>query len=267
MKTECPFCKEPYEINLDHLNRHLVCYNCNNKFKCVLVTIPKIGAMYLNIETTDDPVQPGAEVFNIVWWCNNQWYSWVKGQDQPDEFRMFWEHTPWIVTFDGKDFEEPLLCRQFNLRPQQYHIELREEAKKQGMSGGLKALGEVFGLPRDSGQKETESQTSVDLWHTFEKEHSPKALSKMLCDNAWKVVQIYHLHCHFTKITPLPMQDSIPFKSAPPAVAVPVIAAPAFAPRADAKKENETPKKVIIIKKWAPSVEKKIFVKKNSKGE
>jgi len=278
MKTECPFCQEPYEIDNEHLDRHLECYNCHSKFKCMLVAVPKIGTMYLDIESTDDPVNPEAEVSSIVWWCNNKWFSWVKGKDKPDEFLMFWEHAPWVVTFRGKAFEEPLVCRQFNVSPHQHHIELREEAKKQGMSGGLKALGEVFGLPRAIGLDKVDGETSIDLWKRFEKDGSTKALDNLMYCNAWDVVLIYHLHCYFSKIDPIPMQNTIPFiwdpghmkplktqtGSTPPekAPTVKSFSKPPPLKNKPVSEAKETPKKVITLKKSTVSTEKKILIKK-----
>ncbi len=278
MKTECPFCKEPYDIDNDHLDRHLECYKCNNKFKCVLVAVPKIGTMYLDIEATDDPVKPEAEVSSIVWWCNNRWFSWVKGRDKPEDFLLFWEHAPWVVTFRGKAFDEPLLCRQFNVSPHKHHIELRQEARQQGMSGGLTALGEVFGLPRAIALDKGDGETAITLWKQYENEHSPAALENLLYCSAWNVVLIYHLHCHFSKTNPIPMQNTLPFiwdpasiKATPvPVLQTPLSKIPGIKPyikppvmkTQPVVEDNGAAKKVITFKKPAVSAERKILIKK-----
>jgi uncharacterized protein YprB with RNaseH-like and TPR domain len=176
-----------------------------------LVATPKIGVMYLNIETTDDPGKVDVEVSNIVWWCNNKWFSWVKGKNDPDEFLLFWKYAPRVVTFKGRASDEPLLCRQFNIRPHKNHIELHKEAKKQGMSGGLKALGEVFGFPRTVGLEKVDADIAIRLWKEYEKDGSFEALDNLLYCSAWNVVLSYYLHCFFSKTKPDTMQNTIPF--------------------------------------------------------
>jgi uncharacterized protein YprB with RNaseH-like and TPR domain len=215
MKTKCPFCNEPYDIDLEHLERHLECFKCHNKFECKIVAVPQMGTMYMDIETTDDSIKPQAEISTIVWWCNNKWYSWVNGKDKPDEFILFWENAPWVVTFNGKAIEEPLLCRQFNVSPHKKHIELRAIAKKKGISGGLKALGEVFELPCPVGIDKLDSDTAIRLWKLYAKDQSPKAIQNLLYCSAWSVVLTYHLHCHFSKAHPIPMQNQVPFSLDP----------------------------------------------------
>jgi len=211
MRTACPFCNEPYEIDNHHLERHLECYNCHNKFKCSLVAIPKLGPMYLNIASTADPIMPDAEISCIVWWCNKQWHSWVKGRDNPDEFIMFWRYAPCVVSFDGKSFNEPQLCRQFNVNPHKEHIGLRQMARHKGMSGGIKALGEVFELPRVVGLNNVDSEAAVKLWKLYEKETCDQTLGNLLYCCAWNVVLSYHLHCFFSKAESVSIQNSIPF--------------------------------------------------------
>jgi len=211
MKTACPFCNEPYDIDNSHLERHLECYKCHNKFKCSLVAIPKIGTMYLNIASTADPIMPDAEISCIVWWSNQQWHSWVKGHDTPDEFIMFWSYASRVVTFDGKSFDEPQLCRQFHINPHKEHIELRQVARQKRMSGGIKALGEVFELPRVIGLDNVDSEASVKLWKLYEKNTSDQTRGNLLYCCAWNVVLTYHLYCFFSKGEPVSIQNSIPF--------------------------------------------------------
>lgn len=211
MNTNCPYCREPYEIDNDHLNRKLECFNCHNKFEVQLVAAPRLDTMYLDVESTGNPAEPDAEISGLVWWCNGKWNSWVKGVDDPGIFLVFWKHAPWVVTFDGKALYEPMLCRQFNVSPHPNHVVLRESARKQGLSGGLKALAEVFGFPRAVGLENVNEETAARLWERLTATGETRALESLRYCGAWNVVLTYHLHCFFKKKDPVPMHNSIPY--------------------------------------------------------
>jgi hypothetical protein len=210
MKTNCPYCGEPFEIDEEHLEKKLECFNCGNKFVVTLTATPQLGTMYLDIEATQYPMRSDAGISSIVWWCNGKWHSWVKGVDTPDLFLLFWKHAPWVVSFDRKTLYEPLLCRQFNVEPHPSHLDLREKARKRGMPGGLKALGEVFGFPRAVGLENRNEETAARLWERAAAAES-KAVENLRYCGAWNVVLTYHLHCLFSEKGPLPMHTSVPY--------------------------------------------------------
>ncbi len=211
MKTNCPYCGAPFEIDEEHLEKKLECFDCRNKFVVSLTATPKLGTMYLDIESTTYPVGAGAEISSIVWWCNNQWHSWVKGVDAPDLFLLFWKHAPWVVSFDRKTLYEPLLCDQFTIEPHPNHLDLRQNARKRGMSGGLQALGEAFGFPRAVGLENRNEETVARLWERGAAAAERKAVENLRYCGAWSVVLTYHLHCFFSEKGPLPMHTSVPY--------------------------------------------------------
>jgi len=211
MKTECPFCKQPYEIEAEHFDRHLQCSTCNRTFICSILTTPVLGTMYLDIETTADPTKSYAEISCIVWWCNQTWYSWVNGKNNPEEFLLFWRNAPQIVTFNGKAFDEPKICKQFETNPHRNHIDLFHEAKKQGLTGGLKEIGETFGFPRPAELDKVDGAIAVKLWKRFKFYGNTEALQNLLYYNAWDVALTYYLHCRFTAAQSEAIHNTIPF--------------------------------------------------------
>ncbi|MCX5824673.1 MAG: ribonuclease H-like domain-containing protein [Deltaproteobacteria bacterium] len=211
MKIACPFCKQPYEIEAENLDRNLECSTCNRTFSCAIGITPLIGTVYLDVETTASFTNPNAEISTIVWWCDQQWHSWVNGQDNPAEFLLFWQHARQIVTFNGKTFDEPKITRQFGVHPHPNHVDLMHEAKKHGLTGGLKEIGETCEFPRPPELDKVGGKIAVKLWKRFRHDNIEEALQNLLYYNAWDVVLTYYLHCRCSAVQAAPIHNSIPF--------------------------------------------------------
>lgn len=211
MRIKCPFCNEPYEIEGKDLNRHLKCYKCENKFTCSVIATPNLGTMYLDIQLSSDSSHPDAEVSTIVWWCNEKWHSWVKGKNDPEEFLMFWRNSPRIITFNGKVMDEPRICKEFNVSPHVIHRDLFFEVQRKGLPPDLKKISELSKFPMRREVQAVDNKAAVELWNQFTKDNSQKALDNLLCCSAWKIVHTYHLHCHLSNATPVPMHETIPY--------------------------------------------------------
>lgn len=215
MKTFCPFCKQPKEIEAEHFDRYLECCACKRTFTCSIVATPLIGTMYLDVELTDDFTNPYAEISTIVWWCDQQWHSWVNGQDDPSEFQFFWQYAPQIVTFNGKTFDEPWIIKRFGVHHHSNHIDLMHVARKHGLTGGLKDLGKACGFPRPPELDKVDGDIAIKLWKRFRAEKAEEALQNLLYYNAWDVVLTYYLHCHCLAASPAPIHNAIPFNLNP----------------------------------------------------
>lgn len=211
MKIKCPFCNESYNIEENDLNRHLKCYKCENKFTCSVVAAPNLGTMYLDIQMTAEPSDPDAEISTIVWWCNEKWKSWVKGKNEPEEFLVFWRNAPRVITFNGKVIDEPRICSEFNVSPHVIHRDLFYEVQRKGLPSELKEISELSKFPLVPEIQAVDDQAAVKLWKQYSKDKSSKALDNLLCCSAWKIVHTYHLHCHLSNATPVPMHEAIPF--------------------------------------------------------
>jgi len=211
VKISCPFCKEKYDIEEEHFGLRIQCSTCNHLFACSLVATPLIDPMYVDIETTGLSIEY-AEITSIVWWCNNEWHSWVNGHDDHNEFHLYWQNASEIVTFNGKSFDEPRICKQFSVNRSQNHTDLLSEAKKRGMSGGLKELGATLGFPRPVELEMVDGMAAIRLWKRYKDDNNHIALQNLLYYNAWDVVLTYLLHMQFLGLKPLPIHESIPFK-------------------------------------------------------
>lgn len=218
MKTACPFCKQSYEIEAEHLGQHLECSTCKGKFTCALVATPTLGAVYLDVETTAGPDKSYAEISTIAWWCDQKWHSWVSGRDDPADFLLFWQHAPQIITFNGKSFDEPKIIRQFGVHQHRNHLDLMQEAKAHGLTGGLKAIVEACGFPRPLALDKVDGAIAIRLWKRFQYYHAEEALQNLLYYNAWDVVLTYYLHCHLTAVQAEDIYSSIPFTLDPEAL-------------------------------------------------
>ena len=211
MKIKCPFCNEHYVIEEEKLDRHLKCYKCGNKFTCSVVATPNLGTMYLDILTSDDPYKMTSEISSIVWWCNERWYSWVKGKNRPEEFLVFWRHTPRIITFNGKVLDEPRICKEFKVSPHVIHRDLFYDVQRKGLPPDLKKISELSEFPRVREVQAVDEETTVKLWKHYSEENVTEALESLLCCSAWEIVHTYHLHCHLSNAKPVPMHETIPF--------------------------------------------------------
>lgn len=218
MKTTCPFCKWSHEIEADHFGQRLECSACNGVFTCILVTTPILGVMYLDVETTAGPDKSYAEISTIVWWCDQKWHSWVNGRDTPDEFLMYWQHSPQVVTYNGKAFDEPKIKSQFRVYSHPNHLDLMHEAKTHGLTGGLKEIGQTCGFPRPLDLHNVDGTVAVRLWKRFLYDREEEALQNLLYYNAWDVVLTYWLHCHIVSAQPEAIYESIPFTVDPSAL-------------------------------------------------
>jgi uncharacterized protein YprB with RNaseH-like and TPR domain len=211
MKITCPFCNEPFVIEEEKLDRHLKCYRCRNKFTCSVVSTPNLGTMYLDILTVDDPYKQSSGISSIVWWCNERWYSWVKGQNKPEEFLVFWKHAPRIITFNGKVLDEPRICREFKVSPHVIHRDLYFDVQRKGLPTDLRQISELSGFPRLREVEAFDESTTVKLWKQYSEENVSEALQSLLCCSAWEIVHTYHLHCHLSNAKPVAMHETIPF--------------------------------------------------------
>jgi uncharacterized protein YprB with RNaseH-like and TPR domain len=215
MNTACPFCKQTYEIEAEHLDQHLACSTCNRTFICSIVATPLIGVMYLDIETTASPRQTNADISSIVWWCDSEWHSWVNGKNDPEEFILFWNHSTQLVTFNGKTFDQPKIVKKFGVHPHPNHLDLMHEAKRHDLTGGLKAIGKVCNFPRPHELDTVDGSTAVKLWRDYFFNDTYAALQNLLYYNAWDVALTYYLHCHCASAQPIAIHESIPFQLEP----------------------------------------------------
>jgi len=211
MKTSCPFCKQAHVIGAEHLDGQMECSACHRMFSCSLVAKPILGPMYLDIETTELAGDPRAEISTIVWWCDGEWYSWVNGRDESDQFLLYWKYAPEIITFYGKKFDEPMICAKFDLSRHPCHRDMLIVAGEKGICGKLKEIGQQLKFLRPEELDNVDGVVAVDLWKLYKSNHEPAVLQALLYYNAWDVVLTYMLRNHIEGRQSDPIDESIPF--------------------------------------------------------
>lgn len=211
MKTACPFCKKPFVIDLDGVDKDIRCSECDETFCCAIVTTPKIGTMYLDIETTASPENVSATISTITWWCDQKWLSWVNGRDDPAKFLMYWKYSETLVTYNGKTFDEPKIMRHFRVGPHRNHIDLMHMARGRDLTGGLKKIGMLCAFPRPPELDNVDGSVAIKLWKKFLYCQEDDALQNLLYYNAWDVALTYYLHNHLMSTRASSIHEDIPF--------------------------------------------------------
>ena len=212
MNVFCPFCKQAYEVDATQLDQKIECSVCKRLFSCSIVATPLIGSMYVDIETTASPEDSSAVISSIVWWSDGEWHSWVNERDDAEQFLMYWRNAKEVITFCGKSFDEPRICKHFNVGRHPNHIDLHTEGKSLGISGGLKEIGAKLEFPRPQELANVDGATAIKLWKRYRFYGDDAALQNLLYYNAWDVALTYLLHMKLTNQTPQPIYESIPFQ-------------------------------------------------------
>lgn len=212
MTTSCPFCAQQYEIEANDLHKHIECEHCKRRFACSVVAIPIIGGMYVDIETTKGFEVVDSEISTVVWWCDGEWHSFVNGTDAPAQFVIWWRNARQVFTFNGKAFDEPRICRFFDVDRHRAHVDLMHEARSKGLTGGLKELAASLDINRPEEIRLVRGNMAVRLWHRYCHGGDCDALMNLLYYNAWDVVLTYSLHMRLLDRQPLPIHESIPWR-------------------------------------------------------
>lgn len=98
-----------------------------------------------------------------------------------------------IVTFNGKRFDIPFICRTFGeLPPYQAHIDLLYPLRKLGYRGGLKAIETQLGIEREGILKEVNGFIAILLWRKYQ-QGNRAALDTLVRYNLEDVVNLQYL--------------------------------------------------------------------------
>jgi uncharacterized protein YprB with RNaseH-like and TPR domain len=205
----CPYCTTEFTLSPEYLDSKLECPQCANCFQLAISSIPAPAQIFLDIETTG--FSPSySQLTTVVWFGDGLWGHWVNDGRSTDALTTAWNNSKELITFNGIDFDEPWLMEALNVSQHTNHVDLRDGAASQGLSGGLKKISENLGIPRPPELSEIEGKDAPKLWHAFTKGNKC-ALCNLLYYNAWDVVLTYNLHCHLNQVTPTPIQNTIPF--------------------------------------------------------
>ncbi len=164
--------------------------------------------LFLDIETTGLS-RTMDEMTSLVWYFRGSWHKWIREVDHPDAFLKDWSASEMLCTYNGKCFDEPFLCKTFDVPRHPYHHDLRYSLARLGIKGGLKPISASQGIESPLGISELDGCHAVLLWNLHQ-QGSKHALDCLLAYNANDVILTHSLYGKFIeKVSPLP---SIPWK-------------------------------------------------------
>lgn len=123
-------------------------------------------ALYVDIETdggTDEDCITVIGCFDGV-----TAHTFVRGRDL-DRAKDLIEDHPLVVTFNGAQFDMPLIRRRFTYNLFNHvHIDLRFPLRRLGLRGGLKSIERQLGLARSAETEGLGGWDAVRLWREWE---------------------------------------------------------------------------------------------------
>jgi NAD-dependent DNA ligase len=164
-----------------------------------------MSVLFLDIETTGLS-RYSDEITSVVWHYEKRWNKWVNGVDSNDLLIRHWKESQTLITYNGKCFDEPFICKFFGVDKHSNHIDLRFYLSRQGLKGGLKKISEGLGIGRDVSLQDVDGYDAVRLWRLYNKGDT-KALEALLFYNAWDVLLLKHIY----KMYLLNELDIVPF--------------------------------------------------------
>ena len=110
-----------------------------------------------------------------------------------DQFPAYVARFPFLVTFNGSQFDVPFLRAHFpQARLDQAHFDLRFALASLGYRGGLKAVERSLGLSRDREIQDVDGFEAVRLWYRYRR-GDRAALRKLALYNLTDVVNLVGL--------------------------------------------------------------------------
>lgn len=147
------------------------------------------NALFYDIET--DGMLAGAGITCISTLRNGQMHSFWRGHNLSC-FLAEWAAAKMLVSFNGKRFDTPIVCKAFGLTSVPAQIDLMDEAAHYGYRGGLKVVEKKFGFVRKEAGC-ADGKDAMRLWVEYSNTHSEKSLSELLEYNQADVASLVTL--------------------------------------------------------------------------
>jgi len=144
-------------------------------------------AAYLDIETysLNPNINP---ITTIALYDGRDVFHYIQGRNLED-FADDIGRYQLLITYNGKAFDVPILEKQFRIRLNQAHIDLRYVLRSLGYTGGLKGCERRLGL--DRGELDgVDGYYAVLLWHEYQNNADEKALNTLLAYNVEDVLNL-----------------------------------------------------------------------------
>lgn len=136
-------------------------------------------ACFLDIETTGlSPHKDDVTVVSLQ--LGTDTTSLVRGMNLTrSRLREELENSKLLITYNGKQFDVPMLEREFDLDIEIPHIDLRFLCERLNYTGGLKQVEQTFDIPRSH---DIDGWEAVRLWHQYQN-GDVDALKKLVAYN------------------------------------------------------------------------------------
>lgn len=155
------------------------------------------GALFYDIET--DGTLSASCITCISTLRNGSLRTFWRDNNLP-EFLSEWTKAKILVSFNGKRFDTPIVCKSFGLTSIPAQIDLMNEFAHFGYRGGLKAIERQIGFTR----KEANCANGLDaifLWNEYKKNKSVEILETLQRYNQEDVLSLEFLARHLMRLS------------------------------------------------------------------
>ena len=144
---------------------------------------------YLDIETTG--LLENAQITTIALYDGIDVFHYVNGENLEDFIEDIMRYTV-LVSYNGKNFDIPIIENYFQVRLPQAHIDLRFVLARLGFKGGLKGCEKQLGINRGM-LDGVDGFFAVQLWRRYEDYRDKRALQTLLAYNIEDTINLERL--------------------------------------------------------------------------
>ena len=116
-----------------------------------------------------------------------------------------------IVTYNGKNFDIPMIENYFNISISLVHLDLRYILYNLGYTGGLKGCEKKLNIQRDKSFEDLDGIFAVMLWRYYKKYKNEKSLNTLLAYNIEDVLSLEYMmveaYNHNVDLLPIDIQE------------------------------------------------------------
>ncbi len=154
-------------------------------------------ALFYDIET--DGCAASSNITCISAYVNGTLMSFVRDKNLNDFVDCF-HHAKLLVSFNGKRFDTPIVCRTFRLSTIPAQIDLMDEARHFGFRGGLKVVERQIGFQRVHSEGLLGSD-AIRLWDEYVEARNENALEKLIAYNQEDVLSLVFLYKRILRLS------------------------------------------------------------------
>ena len=154
-------------------------------------------ALFYDIETDGMSVSSGITCISAL--RGGEMRSFWRGHNL-EGFLAEWAKARILVSFNGKRFDTPFVCKTFGLTSVPPQIDLMDEARYYGLRGGLKSIEQQVGFVRQS-EGCGDGRDAIRLWNEYETTKDKDVLNTLLAYNRADVASLEHLSRHLLRLS------------------------------------------------------------------